>query len=118
MTQAIQDQFTGLYSPQRRFALRHPEKYNATRRNWSHKRRLEIISKLGNKCIICGFDDPRALCIDHINGGGREELRNISNTSTRYYRMVEEHPERYQLLCHNHNWIKKCENHEGVKVWD
>ncbi len=27
---------------------------------------------MGNKCVKCGFSDPRALQIDHINGDGMD----------------------------------------------
>ena len=40
-----------------------------------YKRRLKILKFLGNKCIKCGFNDWRALQVDHVNGGGRKELK-------------------------------------------
>jgi len=40
--------------------------------------RDEAIRILGGKCSRCGFDDFRALQIDHINGDGAEERRVIS----------------------------------------
>lgn len=36
-----------------------------------------VINKLGGKCARCGNTDLRVLEVNHINGGGREELRHI-----------------------------------------
>lgn len=69
-----------------------------------------IIKKLGGKCKRCGFNDSRALQIDHVNGGGKKELKINRRT---YYKMVlEDVNDKYQLLCANCNWIKKSENNE------
>ena len=123
-----------------------PEKYLASSRNWkrknkehvkkyrkeyyeekkmkerkAHKKymtkmRTFILKRLGNKCCQCGFDDVRALQIDHINGGGRKERDKIGSTSS-YYRMLRdlsdnEIYEKYQLLCANCNMIKVTTNKE------
>ena len=66
-----------------------------------------IYKKLGKKCW-CGFDDIRALHIDHIYGGGTKEkqklgwqyLRKLSKIST------DELKKNYQILCANHHAIK------------
>jgi hypothetical protein len=62
---------------------------------------------MGGKCVHCGFDDERALQVDHIEGGGRAE-----DDYRAYVLRVWEHPEKYQLLCANCNWIKRDENEE------
>jgi len=75
----------------------------------------EILKKLGEKCIQCGFDDKRALQIDHINGDGHEE-RDLQKSTNTYYRHVirsiENNEGKYQLLCANCNWIKRIEHNE------
>jgi hypothetical protein len=86
------------------------------RRGYSiHK---QCIAKLGNKCANCGFDDIRALQIDHINGGGKKEIMKYQKYYNwrKYYRMVlADTTGKYQCLCANCNWIKKSINKEGVK---
>ena len=92
------------------------------RRNNSKNSRVrwkrEAFNLLGNKCVRCGFADPRALQIDHINGGGSKLLSHRRCTSF-YYRQVALDPEaqkHYQTLCANCNWIKRAENHE-INQW-
>lgn len=80
--------------------------------------RLDIISALGGCCVKCGFHDPRALQIDHINGGGRREYLRFGGSSHRYLKhirdQIEKGSKKYQILCANDNMIKrevnkKCE---------
>ena len=75
--------------------------------------RAKALTALGGKCAFCGYDvDNRALQIDHINGGGSEELRHAKGTV--YYRRVANNWDqgKYQLLCANCNVIKVDENQE------
>lgn len=77
------------------------------------KRRIAVLGILGNKCTMCGFNDPRALQIDHINGGGHKERREIKGTYS--YHVIESvlnKENKYQLLCANCNWIKRYNNNE------
>ena len=80
--------------------------------------REKVVELLGNKCVKCGFDDKRALQIDHINGGGHKELREVNS----YYgfskivlKSILDKEIKYQLLCANCNWIKRSENRELYK---
>lgn len=74
--------------------------------------RKMAITKLGGKCIRCGFSDHRALQIDHVNGGGLTELR---ATAWRQYilAVLADTEGKYQCLCANCNWIKRNENDEN-----
>jgi hypothetical protein len=62
------------------------------------------------KCGVCGFDDIRALSIDHINGGGGKHLREIGD----FYSWLKKnsYPSGYQVLCMNCQWIKKMVRYE------
>jgi len=78
------------------------------------KQRQKILELLGEKCVNCGFSDPRALQIDHVNGDGcKDEKRTFRHA---YYvqvlKEIKEGSKKYQLLCANCNWIKKFENNE------
>lgn len=72
--------------------------------------RNEVILHLGRICQRCGFSDPRALQIDHINGGGNRELS--TTPTTKYMKKIMVDATGYQLLCANCNWIKRWENDE------
>lgn len=72
--------------------------------------RLDAIKALGGVCVgfekPCGYDDVRALCIDHPTGGGIED-RASHKAPLKFYRYVAAHPDEYQLLCANCNTIKR-----------
>lgn len=78
--------------------------------------RQSVLDKFGGICNKCGFDDPRALQIDHVNGDGRLDLRNQTGAKRYRYlkRVLLDTENRYQLLCANCNWIKRSENNETV----
>jgi tRNA-dihydrouridine synthase len=62
----------------------------------------------------CGFGDMRALSIDHINGGGARHIRQIQRNGSSFYQWLKKHdfPPGFQVLCMNHQWIKRAENEE------
>lgn len=71
--------------------------------------RTAALKLLGNKCQCCGFADVRALQIDHVKGGGTKENRR----GWKWLAKVGQHPEQYQILCANCNWIKRHEKGEA-----
>lgn len=76
--------------------------------------RLAAITKLGSHCAHCGYDkDVRALQIDHVNGGGRKEIRAIANSERYYKKVLSDTTGSYQVLCANCNQIKKFDMDEG-----
>lgn len=90
----------------------HPEKSTAG----VHMKAIEV---LGGKCARCGFDDIRALQIDHVNGGGRKDHRERGQL-TIYRGIIKAHAHGenitdFQVLCANCNWIKRWENKETAK---
>lgn len=78
--------------------------------------RKSLIAKLGGVCVRCGFSDPRALCIDHVNGGGGKERKLFGGNRHRYYKMISDTADSgaYQILCANCNSIKRIEDSEYV----
>ena len=79
-------------------------------RNRRRKSRQMAIDFLGGKCNVCGWSDVRALQIDHVNGGGSKEHKLLGEVKV--YRRVLAYPNEYQLLCANHNSLKRYENSE------
>jgi hypothetical protein len=110
-------------SQTREYRANHPE-YRERQRKYAIERnrriRYEVLSHYSGeqpKCLICGFSDIRALVIDHIYDDGAEERRLLGTgdkkncTSTMFYLSIikRNFPNRYQVLCHNCNIIKKVE---------
>jgi hypothetical protein len=93
------------------------KKQNTLVQKYHHQTRAKVLARLGNKCIQCGFDDPRALQIDHINGNAKDDPNSRPQRGGMYtFRLAkmsdEELRSTYQLLCANCNWIKRNENKE------
>lgn len=75
-------------------------------RTYNDSLREQVLEQYDRRCGVCGFDkDVRILQLDHINGGGNQERREIGTRGIR--RKALEHPELYQLLCPNCNWTKR-----------
>ena len=99
----------------KRYLIKHPERHKRSNNKYRRRQRLASIAILGGICNKCGFDDMRALQIDHINGGGTMELKKKGGAhyTTGVIRSVLNKENKYQLLCANCNWIKRVENKEA-----
>ena len=115
----------------RRWIENNRDKYNTYQRKWYSEnferrrcqnkksrdaRKQQLFTILnGSKCYICGFDDSRALQIDHKNGDGKKDRIRFTNMGS-VYSYYSKHPiearEKLQILCANCNWIKKHDNKE------
>jgi len=82
---------------------------------WRGRMRKAALEKLGNKCARCGFDDVRALQIDHIKSVGHKDRPAHYITEKD---VVEGDTSKYQLRCSNCNWIKRAElrEHTGSRL--
>jgi len=80
----------------------------------------QVLSHYGRggkaECVLCGFNDIRALCLDHIADNGGDDRRaamgkNLGGSGSRFYFFVRKNnfPTGYQTLCSNHNLIKEIE---------
>jgi hypothetical protein len=94
------------------YERKHHDKRKIQKRLIMRKHREDLIKFMGGKCIKCGFNDIRALQVDHINGGGCKERKAIGLAT--FYHNVRIDPKKYQLLCANCNWIKRWENNENT----
>ena len=104
----------------RKWRLANPEKARAMQKKYRDNRRKKLMELIGGaKCNQCGFNDYRALHIDHINGGGNREKIMLGQASfpLRFIREeIEKHGiNKYQVLCANCNWIKRHENKEHLQ---
>ena len=103
----------------RKSRQKHKSTISKRRRDVRLAIKQQIFQILGGKCARCGFDDVRALQIDHVDATKRPRSgrghRSLGRTG--YTGVLEEllsgSPHNYQLLCSNCNWIKRYENHEA-----
>ena len=117
---------------QREYYRQNKEKFSASNRKWRkanpkasikfikaarERLRSEVLQVLGNQCIQCGFNDPRALQIDHIHGGGRKD-RKEKTSPWAFLKDIKLNGAqgKFQLLCANCNSIKRVVNQEHRKI--
>ena len=80
--------------------------YQRRNREWAHKWRMLALKMLGGVCVHCGYNDWRALEIDHIEGNGAQERKEIR--SHKLHKLIANGLTKgYQILCANCNQIKK-----------
>ena len=89
------------------------EKIRASNRKFREGWRKKTLMLMGDKCVECGFSDPRALQIDHVNGHGGNARRKWGES---YYKKIfteiKDGSSEYQLLCANCNFIKRYTHNE------
>ena len=84
-------------------------------RDYLRNERMAVVEALGRKCVDCGFEDVRALQIDHVGGGGSKERKERPYKGSFHKHVLRSflnNEKRYQLLCANCNWIKRSVNNE------
>src|SRR4051812_17300992 len=77
------------------------EKYKASdARGYYRKMRSQLITLMGSKCIKCGFDDWRALQVDHVYGDGAKDRKKWGAAFVRrVIKSYQNNEGKYQLLC-------------------
>lgn len=73
------------------------------------KIRREVINAYGGKCVKCGFNDIRALQLDHVDGNGTKHRKYVSVRMLMFWLKRNAFPKTFQLLCANCNSIKRFE---------
>lgn len=104
---------------QKQYALDHKEHITFLHKRRTANEKLDILAHYCNgkpECARCGFNDIRALQIDHINGGGTSHRKHLGSLGgSHFYRWLKlnKYPKGYQVLCANCNWIKRAEMNES-----
>lgn len=103
---------------QQKYYRANREKRKRRAREYNEGMRMAVLDILGRECECCGFDDVRALQVDHVNGGGVKEMKN-NHGKMNYNKFILgkllEGSEDYQVLCANCNWIKRAVRKEVRK---
>ncbi len=78
-------------------------------RRWATARyerdRAACFAHYGSECACCGEPEERFLQIDHINGGGREHRKLVTQIFS--WLVSQGFPPGFQTLCANCNWAKR-----------
>ena len=86
------------------------DKHNQSNRESNHRLTNEVIDAYGGKCKCCGETRREFLSIDHIDGNGNKQKREIGvRDSAGLYRWLRQnnYPEGFQVLCFNCNMGKR-----------
>jgi hypothetical protein len=81
-------------------------------RESNNKVRMAVLEHYGGdppRCACCGESQLDFLAVDHIQGGGKREIKALkTKAGTQFYQWIVKHdyPPRYQVLCHNCNMSK------------
>ena len=73
---------------------------------YNRKLKREVFSHYGKVCECCGCDDIDMLSMDHIEGGGREQMdSNGINGGSCFYKWLKKkgYPPGLRVLCMNCN---------------
>lgn len=101
----------------REYYQKHREVRSKVSGQYYQRIREAIYTILGKECMRCGFNDKRALQIDHVNGGGARERKNLGMRIEKFILdKIIDGSKDYQILCANCNWIKRSENGENRKL--
>jgi len=111
----------------REFYYKHKEQQNKERMLYNRRSgqiakilRYQLVDILGGRCVNCGYDnDKRALCLDHIRGGGRADRifhRSPHRFYKFYYSNLDIAKKTLQILCANCNQIKLSVNGESLRA--
>lgn len=72
-------------------------------------------------CARCGYNNPDALFLDHIDHNGGEQRKqlfgSVNGGGTRFYIWLfkEGLPPGFQVLCANCNWLKEIERRRDAR---
>lgn len=93
----------------KRLRAENPEKYARHSRESKQRLKNRLFEVYGDKCVLCGFDDKRALTLDHVKNNGAEERKELSERGV--YRRALEHQNKgdYRILCMNCQFISRHE---------
>ena len=82
------------------------------------KWKVDVLTYYGDNrlvCVRCGFEDIRALTIDHINNNGYKHRKALGLSGKGFYYWLKRqgYPDGYQTLCMNCQFIKRDETGTG-----
>jgi len=107
----IQERRETLNRASREYYVKNREVVKASKKRYRDNMKIKVLRHYSHgtmKCK-CGYSDTRALCIDHINGGGVQHRKKIGESNLYIWLVRNNYPKGFQVLCHNCNIVKKIE---------
>jgi len=103
-------------------AAKMPRSGRPAKRTRESATRELVIKRYSNgtmACLICGFNDLRALQLDHVNNDGAEHRREIGGHRRTWRWIVKNrYPAGFQVLCANCHCIKTQDGDEALELDD
>jgi len=106
----------------REYKMANKERLCENNRRYSQKIREGVMQAYGGKCVCCGESELDFLTIDHINGDGNQQRKDIRSGKGFYIWLRDNnYPKKnFQILCRNCNYGKYINNgicpHQTVKI--
>ena len=94
----------------RKYRAENPEKYAEQSRISKRRLRNRVLEFYGRECGLCGFDDERALTLDHVLNNGAEERKNLGERGVYRRAIKPEYRHEYRILCMNCQFITRHNN--------
>ncbi len=96
------------------YRARHKDRLALEERGRRNALKEAALHRYGQRCARCGFEDARALQIDHVENDGAAERAVLGGqhfSGWKFYAVLEKRgwPDGYQTLCANCNLIKYAE---------
>ena len=92
----------------REYRKREPEHNRKLGRERKKRLRAKLLEMYGNKCALCGFDNPIALTLDHVNGDGASERRKRGEHGVYRDAINNYQLDKYRTLCMNCQFIERA----------
>lgn len=84
---------------------KHRDKRMLKNKEYEQGIRTKVLEHYGKKCACCGEKEKRFLTLDHINGGGNKQRREMKWNGRHIYRWIvkSNYPAEFRILCFNCN---------------
>ena len=92
----------------RRARAEDPERHAKSSRESKRRRRERLFQAYGRVCTLCGFDDERALTLDHVLNNGAEERAQLGPQAVYLRALRPEYRSEYRILCMNCQFITRA----------
>lgn len=86
-----------------------PDKHRAISKAMRLRRRARLLELYGSSCVLCGFEDRRALTLDHVQRNGQVERAAFGEQGVYNKALSEFRPDLYRTLCMNCQFITRSQ---------